>query len=186
MASTLLFLDIETLGVSPDAAIWEVAAARFEDGRLQGTTSMYVRHDPARRDPDLPTPFMVDYERRFHAHADDAVHPKKMLDTLRRFAEGQAIVCGSNPRFDMDRLERLAAEHRVDAPPWHYHPHDIPSMVHGYLLGKGIAPAPPWRSNFLSQVIGIDPRDHERHTAEGDVWWCRALWAEMTGVPGGL
>lgn len=182
MASTLLFLDIETLGTTPGVAIWEVAAARFENERLVGHTSMFVRHDPDRRDPDLPEAFVTDYARRFDV--EEARHPKFVLDTLSRYAEGGAIVCGSNPRFDMDHLEGLAAEHDVAVPPWHYHPHDLPSMVHGYLLGKGIAPAPPWRSNFLSQALGIDPREYERHTAEGDVWWCRALWAEMTGAPG--
>lgn len=179
MSSTLLFLDIETLGVTPGVAIWEVAAARFENGRLVGDMSVFVDHDPDRMDRDLPQSFVDDYMDRFAPNA--AVHPKKMLDMLGRYAEGRAIVCGSNPRFDMDRLERLADEHGVPAPPWHYHPHDIPSMVHGYLLGKGITPAPPWRSNFLSQAIGVDPRDYERHTAAGDVWWTRAMWYTIGG-----
>lgn len=180
MASTLLFLDIETLGTSPDVAVWEVAAARFEDEKLQGHMSVFVRHDPDLRDADLPDSFAADYAARYD-HAV-AAHPVDALHILSRYAEGGAIVCGSNPRFDMDRLERLADVHAVPAPSWHYHPHDIPSMVHGYLLGKGIAPAPPWRSNFLSQAIGVDPRDYDRHTALGDVWWCRAMWAEITGT----
>ena len=178
MAHTLLFLDIETLGVTPGVAIWEVAAARFEDGRLQGTMSTFVQHDSDRCDPDLPQSFLDDYLLRFVPSA--AQHPKEVLDALSRFAEGGAIVCGSNPRFDMDRLEALAAEQGVQAPPWHYHPNDVPGMVHGYLLGKGIRPAPPHRSDFLSQAIGVDPRDYDRHTAVGDVWWCRALWDAIT------
>lgn len=175
----LLFLDIETLGVAPGSAIWEVAAARFDGNRIDGSMTTFVRHDPERRDPTLPESFLADYAARYDSNA--ACHPKRMLANLAAMAEGRPIVCGSNPRFDMDRLEALAAEHGVPAPGWHYHPHDIPSMAHGYLLGKGITPAPPWRSNFLSQCIGVDPSDYERHTAAGDVWWCRALWDAIVG-----
>lgn len=178
MAETLLFLDIETLGVTPGAAIWEVAAARFEDGRLVGSMSTFVQHDPDRMDPMLPPSFVDDYMSRFVP--DDAVHPKKLLDTLSRYAEGRAIVCGSNPAFDMWKLELLSIDVGAAIPPWHYHPIDVPVMVHGYLLGCGIAPAPPWRSDFLSQCVGVDPTAYERHTAAGDVWWTRAMWDAIT------
>lgn len=179
MGAPLLFLDTETLGVSADAAVWEVACARFEDGRLVGHASMLVHHDPDRRDPTLPPSFVADYEARFDW--DDAEHPKKVLDTVDRYAEGGAIVCGSNPAFDMWKLELLAADVGGVVPRWHYHGIDVPVMAHGYLLGRGIAPAQPWRSDFLSQCIGIDPRDYDRHTAEGDVWWAKAMWDAMTG-----
>lgn len=178
----LLFLDIETLGVKPTAPIWEVAAMRFEGGTFQGSTQVFMRHDPDDMDPELPQRFQLDYRTRYDT--ETAKHPKWVLERLQRMAEGRAIVCGSNARFDMDMLERLAAAHGVDAPGWHYHPNDVPNMVHGYLLGRGIAPAQPWRTDFMSQAIGIDPRDFDRHTALGDAQWCRAMW-EAIGADGG-
>ncbi|WP_431231491.1 hypothetical protein ACQ856_18185 [Mycolicibacterium psychrotolerans] len=179
MADTQLFLDIETLGIAPGSAIWEVAAARFEDGLLVDHGEWFVGHDPDQRDPTLPQSFLDDYAARYDP--DDAVYPATMLDRLSRLAEGRAIVCGSNPRFDMDRIEALAAEHGVPAPGWHYHPNDVPGLALGYLWGKGIHPAPPHRSDFLSQCVGVDPRDYDRHTAAGDVWWCRAVWEAIGG-----
>ncbi|ALF00284.1 exonuclease [Mycobacterium phage Evanesce] len=178
MDAPLLFLDIETLGVTPGAAIWEVAAARFEGERLVGHMHAFVLHDPNHLDRGLPEAYARDYANRYDDAA--ALHPETVLATLDRFAEGRAIVCGSNPRFDMDRLEALAADEGVSAPGWHYHPNDIPGMVHGYLLGRGIAPAPPWRTDFMSQCIGVDPRDYDRHTAEGDVWWTVAMRHAIT------
>ena len=177
--SSLLFLDIESLGVSDHSAVWEVAAARFEDGREVGTFSVFVQHDPQARDLTYPESFAADYERRYDHTI--AVEIPELLDTLDRFAEGRAIVCGSNPAFDMRKIELLAAEYGSAPPPWHYHPYDVPVLAHGYLLGKGIAPAPPWRSDFLSQCVGVDPGKYARHTAEGDVQWTRAMWEAIGG-----
>lgn len=179
MSVALLFIDIETLGVTPDSAIWEVAAARVEDGRIQGTMSTFVKHNPDAIDPDLPPSFQVDYRKRYDP--ETAQPPRKVLDTITRYAEGRAIVCGSNPGFDTRMLEALAGAHGVPPPPWHYHPIDVPTLVHGYLLGRGINPTPPWKSDFLSRIIGVDPDQFDRHTAMGDVEWVMAQWDAVMG-----
>jgi len=174
----LLFLDIETLGIAPGSAIWEVAAQRFEGGVLQGQMSVFVMHDINAVDPDLPQSFRDDYAERYQAELAIGIRP--MFERLERFSEG-AMVCGSNVSFDMERLERLAEQWNAVPPTWHYHPKDVPDMVHGYLWGRGVRPAQPWRTNFLSQAIGVDPNQYARHTALGDVQWCRAMWEAIGG-----
>lgn len=178
MTTSLLFLDIESLGVTPGVAVWEVAARRVENGRSVGSMSVFVQHDPRARDADYPDSMADDYAARYDHR--QAVTAAEVLARLHNFAEGRVIVCGSNPSFDMQHLEHLAVTFGVDVPPWHYHPLDIPTLVHGYLLGKGIAPAQPWTSEFMSRCVGVDPRDYGRHTAMGDVEWACAMWQAVS------
>jgi hypothetical protein len=167
------------LGVTPGVAVWEVAARRVENGRSVGSMSVFVQHDPQARDDDYPEPMADDYAARYDRLT--ASPAEVVLSRVSKYAEGRAIVCGSNPYFDMTHLEKLAADNGIEAPPWHYHPLDIPTLVHGYLLGKGIAPAQPWTSEFMSRCVGVDPRDYGRHTAAGDVEWTYAMWLAIGG-----
>lgn len=175
---SLLFLDCETLGLG-DAPVWEVAAiAITANGTMLQRFSAFVEHDQtdaAMWLDELPSSFANDYQSRYvpdKAWARETVAGKIMM-----MAEGGAIVCGSNPDFDMTRV---AALDPTTKPTWHYHPIDVPTLVHGYLLGKGIAPAPPWKSDLLSQMVGVDPTAYSRHTAMGDCEWTLDLWNRVT------
>lgn len=169
----LLFLDCESLGLD-DEPIWEVAAARIELSSWVIEYEAFVDHDPNQMSPELPESFRRDYEARYTA--DESLPPMFVAEKIAEMAEG-TIVCGSNPSFDMERIQRLDPWRKFG---WHYHPIDIPTLVHGYLLGRGIAPAPPWKSDFLSRIVGVDPADFDRHTARGDVDWTLAMWNEVT------
>lgn len=179
----LLILDVETLGLG-NAPVWEVFALRVVDGKVANsdTIHMFVEHDPALADPDLPEQFREDYRKRYIEANPLKMPQAEAVQVIRYAARGKALVLGSNPSFDMQRLEKMAADN--DLPPlekdWHYNGLDVPTLAHGWLIGKGVKPAPPWKSDLLSQMCGVDPRDFPRHTAEGDVMWTWELWKAIT------
>lgn len=174
----LLFLDTECLGLDINAPIWEVAAIRVVDGAAAVQLDTLVYHEPGKWVATLPTSFQVDYRTRYSdTEADSKTNVITYIDAM---AEG-VIVVGSNPQFDMQRIEKLADDIGFDGTiGWHYHPIDMPTMIHGYLCGKGVYPTPPWKSDLLSQMVGVDPRDFNRHTALGDALWCKAMWNAVT------
>lgn len=183
----LCFTDCETLGLDREAPIWEVAAIRL---RADGTRDEYhamVLHHPGNWVDFLPEVFADDYRRRFDLQL--AVPGAQAAREIRAFTDG-AIIAGSNPSFDMDRLALLMRKYGVPAPGWHFHPLDIPSMVVGCEAGIGLdlSKTPrnaelEWNSSRLSSHVGVNPANYARHTALGDVLWTLAQWDAMEGGP---
>lgn len=179
----IVFVDTETLGLAPDAPIWEFAAIRIAGmgadvaaGKVLDQVEFLVEHDTSYGTGHLPESFAKDYRARYWAEfAWPAMHAAR---EIHKITDG-AIVAGSNPSFDIERLELLLQAHGID-PAWHYHPLDIPSMAAGWYVGNGGGEL-FWRSTELSTAVGVDPDDYERHTALGDVKWCLAQWKAMNG-----
>lgn len=167
-----------------DAPVWEVAFIRVDGNQPFGDQrmSMFVRVDPDQRDewlPKLPQEFQDDYRSRYVS--DRVFTPEDVVNLVARASEGRALVCGSNPGIDMRWMERMAlnAGHTESPFKWHYCPENIPTLARGWLNGKGIFPAPPWGSEFISQACGVDPTQFARHTALGDCEWTYALWKKV-------
>lgn len=177
----MVFLDVETLGLGA-APIWEISGFRVVDGKVEnaGFLELFVDHDPALMDPTLPQAFRDDYQKRFTDAKPLTVSPAKAVQAISYLARGRALVCGSNPGFDMQRIEAMARDNGLEPPPWHYHPEDVPTLARGWLHGKGIYPAPPWKSDLIAQMCGVDPRDYARHTAMGDCQFMWDLWKVVT------
>lgn len=180
----LCFLDCETLGLDREAPIWEVAAIRL---RADGTRDQYhamVLHHADNWVEFLPEQFADDYRDRFDIQL--AVPGRQAAQEIRDITDG-AIIAGSNPSFDMERLALLMGRHGL-TPAWHFHPLDIPSMAAGYLACCTVvyrslsALKVLWRSNELSQRVAVDPALFARHTALGDATWCLAQWDAMNGA----
>lgn len=113
----------------------------------------------------------------------------------RRFRDlvGTSHLCGAVPSFDEERLRRLLLSHGV-RPRWHYHLVDVEALAAGWLAGhqaRHVAsgepmperynPAPPWDSHGLSDALGVDPEDFDRHTALGDARWAKAIYEAVMG-----
>ncbi len=128
---------------------------------------------------------------RFHdrhpqadSRSDPRVHREAdVLAEVERLTRG-AVLHGSNPSFDM---ETLGARMRAAGicPSWHYHPEDVATLAHGWLLGAG-KPVPrrpdgTVKSDDISRACGVDPDLFDRHTALGDCRWMRALYDVVTG-----
>jgi hypothetical protein len=137
-----------------------------------------IKHDPGDWAQTLPPSFQDDYEARYDA--EKAVDPATAMRNLLALIDPGTVICGSNVGFDMERVLRMCNRYGYGDPLWHYHPEDIPTLARGWLNGKGIFPAPPWKSDFISQACGVDVRDFDRHTAMGDVEWCLALYRKVT------
>lgn len=177
----ICIIDCETLGIEEADPIWEVSAALIHpDGTILDCADMLVVHYPNDDWIDKrPEAMQADYAARYSSR--HAWLPSQAAKRIQAITDG-AIVAGSNPMFDMIRLARLL--HRsAYLPKWHYHPMDIPDLVHGYLRGRGITVEQPWKSDRLSAAAGINPDDYQRHTAGGDVAWCLDMYRTVIGQP---
>lgn len=181
---TTVFLDTETLGLDRMAPIWEFAAIRMEDDGTESAREHFqIRHNPsfwlAKLQAEAPW-FAKDYTERYDG--DAAVWEWEAARKVRDIVQGGALIAGSNPGFDMERLLILMQRNGIGVPGWHYHPHDIPSMATGWLAARGLLIPRPWKSNALSSAVGINPSAFERHTAMGDVEWTLDLYTAMVGT----
>lgn len=167
--SDIVFLDIETLGLDPDAPIWEFAAVRRRGTTGEKfSTDFTIQHDAERWIDDLADQFLDDYGARYDETT--AWCERGAVAQIRSFTEN-AIVIGCNPGFDIERLAKLLRRNGIE-PTWHYHPIDSASVVIGYLAARGELPHNDhWKSDNLSKLIGVNPADFDRHTAMGDVRW---------------
>ncbi len=184
--SDIVFMDTETLGLHPDAPIWEFAAIRRgEPGGEPGAERefhCFIDHYPLPWIDSLPDEFAQDYRNRYSP--EKAVTQYEATKIIRDATAGAHVV-GAVPNFDTERLQKMLLRAGGGGPfhakePWHYHLIDIENVVVGYLLGRDKDKRPtlrlPWKSDNLSEAIGVDPRKFERHTAMGDVLWTMAQW----------
>lgn len=185
----LVFLDTETLGLDPDAPIWEFAAVRRFATGGEDKTEFQIRHDATAWLDAMPDQFLYDYDERYKPHdaateSDAAV----MMHILTK----DALVVACNPIFDLPRIEKLIRRHGME-PSWHYHPFDISSVAFGaWMVGRRFASSqigtaeiplsgPPWKSDLLAAAVGVRSADFARHTAMGDVLWTIAQWDAVMG-----
>lgn len=172
----LCFLDTETLGLDAAAPVWEFAAIRVNRDGTRDELHCQILHQPGHWLDTLPEQFAADYHARFDMQA--AIPPAMAAKEIQRITN-YAIIAGSNPSFDTERLTALLA--RFDLlPGWHYHPLDIPSMVVGWVASLEFGARLEWNSDALSSVAGVPSSDYPRHTAMGDVQWCLGQWQAMT------
>lgn len=176
----ICFVDTETLGLHPQSPIWEFAALRvFADG-AEDSALFQIRHEPgvyldemAASGP-IGAQLAEDYRARYSpADAFGERDAAIMIHLVTR----SALVVGCNPGFDLDsqRLAGLLRRNGIE-PEWHYHPLDTASMAIARLAAQDRLPEQPWKSDQLSSLIGVYPHEFPRHTAMGDVQWCRAQW----------
>lgn len=159
----IVFLDTETLGLDPDAPIWEFAAIRCRPGLPVETRHFFIEHDGGPWYEDMPESFMADYTERYK--------PLEALDegsaaTEVHYITNGATVVGAVPSFDTERLAKLLRRNGVE-PAWHYQPCDVETLVVGHLAARGELIPPPWNSDALSAAVGVDPAEFARHTAMG-------------------
>lgn len=108
---------------------------------------------------------------------------------------------GAVPSFD-ERFVTKALRKGNGVHCWHYQPIDVETLAVGWILGMSEATAtlsaaagegttsgerelaevaellrmPPWDSETISNVIGVNPDLFERHSALGDCRWAEAIW----------
>lgn len=179
-----VFLDVETTGLDDTRHnVWEIGVIH-RDGQQDTEYLWHVR--PNMRIADAQALRINRYYERTTTRAPrkDAVNladgsepawsnPYRVASQLAQLLDGATVV-GANPDYDYRFLRRFLAD-RGQA--WTARRLvDIRAMAAGWLLAHtGSYPA-SWRSSEISRAIGVDPDDHERHTALGDARWVRGLW----------
>lgn len=172
----LCYVDCETTGLDPDLhEVWEVGLIVVESGNgsahptaTEHLWQLGVKH------LERADPYALQISGFLTRHESLPGMATRHLALHSAFAHQfwhltrDGIFIGAVPAFDAERIGRLLrAEHLL--PLWHYHLVDVETLVAGVL---GVPP--PWKSDELSQRIGVDPTQFARHTALGDCRWARA------------
>ncbi len=128
----ICFIDTETLGLHPDAPVWDFAAVRRFAAGGEDKTEFRIRHDPAHWLDELAKAphgqqFVDDYLNRYvRSDAATEFDAAVMMNIVTR----GALVVACNPGFDLPRIDKLIVKHGM-TPSYHYHPFDISSIVFG-------------------------------------------------------
>ncbi len=196
----VVFLDTETTGLYPHQGheIWELAIIT-EDGKeyewqlpvdLEYADPMALKigkfHERrAKMDKEGVGIAMLSQEQ-LNGDGWTPIAPREMAEGIAILLNNVHLV-GAVPSFDDAFLKKFLQENN-QAPTWHYHLIDIEALVVGYLYGlvDGVhgSPAPiplPWKSDQLSEMMGVDPKRFEHHTALGDASWAKVLYYAVMG-----
>jgi hypothetical protein len=186
---TIVFMDTECTGLSPEDHIWEWAAIRRDDTGHVERYHCFVQHDVSKAER-LPESFRADHAARYNP--DEALTLDQFVSQVRMACAGRPHIVGAVPNFNTERIARILALYDL-APSWHYHLRDTENVAIGYLQGRASLGDVAARaaldnvddSNALSRACGVEPPgDGVRHTAMGDVEWSMSLYdAVMDGPP---
>lgn len=191
-------IDTETDGTHRKRSTWEVAMIR-RDEHGERTSHFFVDINLADSDP-----FGLNIGRFYDRHPlglylsgksterpyvvgdlddwfpDDAVIGRTSAAyEVARFTHGAHIV-GAIPSFEMERDLSVMLWDAGLAPAWHHHIIDVEAMAVGWLNAKGHGIRPPWKSDDLTELLGLEslPAD-QRHTAMGDARWALGMYDAM-------
>lgn len=184
------FADTETDSLKRRRRPWEIGIVRREPDGTEKTYNLMIA------DVDLShaDPIALNIGRFFERHprfggtlpeGSELVTDEQAALLTEEALRGAHII-GGVPHFDEHVFKHMFRRHKL---PWsaHYHLGDFENMIVGYLAGisrwqadrlDGLTSLrPPWSSEQLSRVLGIDPpAPHARHTALGDALWARAVY----------
>lgn len=206
--SVVAFVDCETTGLHADRhEVWEVGLITPRQILAEGTPlTTYARQQwllPVERLADAD-PFALEIGRFHTRHPQGNALPytpgerpevTPLATFARQFAKAThgLHLAGAVVSFDEERLRRLLWS-QGQTHGWHYHVVDVEALAAGYLAhnaamhsgdpsGAAFAAVarPPWDSNKLSDALGIDPNDYDRHTALGDCEWAKAIYDAVMG-----
>jgi DNA polymerase III epsilon subunit-like protein len=179
----VVFVDTETTGLDPDRhEIWDIGMIVREEVEpgiwQQETHQWFLDVNLTRADS-----FALSIGRYHERHPHGYLYPHKPGDRAFYVCRGWSFVAyeiarltfrahliGAVVSFDEERLRRAMLAVNV-RPEWHYHLCDVENLAAGAL-----ALEPPWDSTKLSNAVGVDPNNFDRHTALGDAEWAAAIY----------
>jgi hypothetical protein len=202
---SLAFLDTETVTLEPGPdVVWEIGVITRDAGRPDAEWRYQLRPNMAKANPESleVCRFAERYEladKRAQALAWSPLNgnePAKLTHagaalTVHALLRGRHIV-GAVTNFDTERLSLWMRKAFAGVPdyrdPWHYHLVDVENLAVGFLAGQvqahtGTAEGlqPPWSSDDLGKMCGVEPDEDEKHTALGDARWARDLYDKIMG-----
>lgn len=186
--SKIAVVDTETLGLDRDRhPIWEIAVITGPADIHEHCWQVEVRDiDFLRADPKALE--ITRFDDRYDP--DTTLTAERSVDRLCELLDGRHLV-GAIPSFDEERFRHLVSQHRdPNRPgatgrwPWHYHVIDIEAMAVGFLRRLDIPVELPWQSDWLGEMLGVEPTPpEERHTALGDARWVARMYERMMADP---
>jgi hypothetical protein len=173
LLDNIIFTDTETTGLSPDQhEIWEVAAISGDSEYLWQLPVDLSRADHRALE------IGHFYERR----QVDLASKQNFAQDFARLTRNKHL-CGAVVSFDEERLRRLLLANGA-CPGWHYHLIEVENLAIGHLAASGTMMFPPWNSEEVSKLLGVDvPDGDDRHTALGDAKWARRMFCRTMGIP---
>lgn len=185
----ICFVDSETDGIHPDRLAWEIAMIRRDDTG-EHATRFFIEIPLDKSDPFglnvgkfyQRHPLGRFYANRGAAYPDQAsllggemLYESEAADRVAQWTHGAHLV-GAVVSFDAHVFDGLLRRNHL-LPQWHYHLIDVEALAVGFLAGRGFPVAPPWKSDDLTRMLGLEPPDEEhRHTALGDALWAKAIY----------
>jgi DNA polymerase III epsilon subunit-like protein len=164
----IVFCDTETTGLDPKRhQIWEVGLIDTVGAEHVWTLPV----DLGRADAQALK--ISGFHARYGKRKPTALGDFARL--FRAITEG-CHLAGAVISFDEERLRYLLRANG-ECPLWHYHLVDVEAFAAGKL---GLAP--PWDSDELSQQVGVDPGQFDRHSALGDARWAKAIYEAVVSA----
>lgn len=173
----LAFVDTETTGLDPERhEIWEVGLILRQPDLAETVYEWQLPVDVGRADP-----IALNIGHFYERYTLDNEHPDLWKPTVReellrsfaaefaRLTAGAHLV-GAVVSFDAQRLDRLLRRYGA-CPTWHYHLVDVEALAAGRLRRP-----PPWKSDDLSDLVGVATDAYAKHEALGDAYWARDLY----------
>jgi len=192
MTAPLAFIDLETISLVPKwQHIWEVGVIVERDG-TSTEHQWFVTVDLAEADPFALNvgryhqrhPNGYDYQKNPN-NTDEVLSPADTALRVAKLTLGCHLV-GAVISFDEKRVESLLRAHG-HCPGYHYHVIDVEAMAIGYLASRTDGYdarkmiAPPWKSDELTEALGLTTSDEDKHTALGDARWAAAVYRAVMG-----
>lgn len=177
---SLVFVDTETTGLDSDRHdVWEIAAIWALPGKVDVTKEKVWRVRP---DLSVADPMGLSISGYYRRTQDETSFedPAEVARDLAVLLDGKHLV-GAVPDFDARFLTRFLRRN-AQAPTWHYHLIDVEAMAVGYLSAQGTRFKAPWKSEALSEALGLKvPEGEERHTAMADARWAKVIYEKCMG-----
>jgi hypothetical protein len=187
--STIVFADTETTSLRPDRRIWNIGLIIRYAGQQDLEQEIIIRDvDLTHADPmglrighfwerhpmvsgEPGAVLMVADERSAAYWLMERVRP-----TVRHTSEGTLIepvhIAGAVPNFDVEGFAAMFARHGLCWPA-HYHLLDVGNIALGSLAARGKQVGLPYTGEAVSELLGLDMNQYEKHTALGDARWAR-------------
>jgi len=185
---TLAFIDTETTSLRHDRRIWNIGLI------LRNPDGSEVAEEIIVRWPDMANadPMALKIGRFWERHplhggdlgkaelvGSEADAAYWVLQKLRPRVTDSGVVdvhiVGCVPSFDVFGFLGMFRRNQLCWPA-HYRPICAETLAVGALAARGLIVQPGWKSDELSERMGLNPLAYDRHTALGDAMWARDLY----------